>query len=137
MRKSSLQCDRHTWRVCANTQAPTHAHTSVWSPRQSGKSQESHFWNADIPKAGTQTRQEGNPETCGVHLCECQLLLLIIINNSDAAVSCLNAAGFILPATLPRSFYSGIKLRVLLCPACMSSHRHIKWGHISHLAGML
>lgn len=96
MRKSSLQCDRHTWRVCANTQAPTHAHTSVWSPRQSGKSQESHFWNADIPKAGTQTRQEGSPETCGVHLYERQLLLLIVINSSDAAASCLNAAGFIL-----------------------------------------
>ena len=96
MRKSSLQCDRHTWRVCANTQAPTHAHTSVWSPRQSGKSQESHFWNADILKVRTQTHQEGTPKTCGVHLHERQLLSLIIINNSDAAVSCLNAAGFIL-----------------------------------------
>lgn len=81
---------------CVQTHRHPHMHTHpCGAPGSLGNHRNHIFGMLTSPKRERKPTRKGTLKR-GVHLHECQLLSLIIMNKSDAAISCLNAARFIL-----------------------------------------
>ena len=74
-----------------------HMHTHpCGAPGSLGNHRNHIFGMLTSPKQERKPARKGTLRHVAFISYERQLLLLIVINNSDAAVSCLNAAGFVL-----------------------------------------